>query len=293
MSFSNAIANPRGETDMISLRKMPLEARVNFYEKAINLNKEGFRPHEIARMLSLSPRVVCLWLRDERTPGNEYLPKVKVNKERIDEIAYLAGVIHSDGSIGRYKNRCHIALKATDDDFILEFKRALKAVTEQCPPTRIEKARTHIYNGKIFKNTKPVLCVGIVSKELYEILTNPEEYINKSPEAYIRGFADGDGTIYESLKNEKGKVYRQLHIALYNKDLHKLEKIKRLLQQLSIQSSPIRKWAGNVYALGIHKKSEVEKYMQKIGFSIERKKAVYESLKRRELDTLNVRRVQT
>jgi intein-encoded DNA endonuclease-like protein len=252
------------EAQIVYVRKLPLTERLSLYEKAKSLHRKGFNLSEVSRILGIKQSTVEYWIGRGGKPGRELEPKIKVDKTKVKEIAYLAGVVHSDGWLTRYKRTYYITLQTTDEDFALEFKRAIKAVTGRDVKIYRKKRRWHIRNGVVFIDKKTPLVVQICSRELYEILSNPEEFIAKSPEDYIRGFADGDGTIFRD--NDKYS-----RIRLYNKNLERLERIRELLSKIGIDSHIRAINKGALYALEISKQLAIKKFMECIGFSIRRK----------------------
>lgn len=249
---------------MISTRKLHLTERLAFYREARDLYKKAFNQCQITEKLGISRGTVQGWLTRGCKPGREYEPKTKVDITKVKEIAYLVGVVDSDGWLGQYERVCMVELQTTDEDFASEFKKAIKAITDKDAYISRKKRRSHIHNGVLFKDQKTPIVASICSRELYEVLRNPEEYINASPEAYIRGFADGDGTICR----DGNGCYR---IRLFNKDLVKLQTIRNLLSKIGIDSHIRAINRRTLYALEINKRTAVRKFVETIGFSIKRK----------------------
>jgi intein-encoded DNA endonuclease-like protein len=192
-----------------------------------------------------------------------------VDRKRLREIAYLAGVVDSDGWLRVNGEHYEVNLGSTDEDFINAFVEDVTAVTRKKPWVYKRNIKPHFHNGVLIKSNKPLIVATIVSKELYHTLKNSDNYVSQCPEAYIKGFADGDGSI-------RRKVWG-FEIGFFNKDKVKLERVKWLLQKLGIESTNIRLHckATGTYGFYITRRSEVTKYMQRIGFSIKRKMNVW------------------
>jgi intein-encoded DNA endonuclease-like protein len=196
-----------------------------------------------------------------------------VDTSRCWDIAYLVGVIDSDGFLVKHGYHREIWLASTDVDYIESFRKAIKNLTGKEVYVQRQICKPHLLNGRIVKSTKPVWQARIVCKRLYYLLASSENCINyifKHPEGYIRGFADGDGGI---TYNKQHKI----RIFFCNKDKAKLERIKLLLNMLGIQttSTEVKPQRNGVYVLWISKQSEVCKYMKKVGFTINRKNEVW------------------
>jgi len=260
------------KANQIMLQKdLPLNVRLSLYEKARNLAMQGLGVSAIAKILKVTHGAVSSWLKGSK-PDGLYAPRIKVDRTKVKEISYLAGVVDSDGWIGHHNN--YVTLQTTDEDFALEFSRAIKAVTGRYPQVTFKRKRARVLNGYRFEDKVSPIVVRIYSMELHSILSNPDVYINQCPQDYIRGFADGDGSITKG----RSKYYR---IYLYNADLNKLERIRSLLERLGIDSHLNHHRTNNkrqIYAIVITKQGAVKAFMEKIGFSINRKRAIYEPI---------------
>ena len=261
------------QVEVVLTRKLLLAERLVLFQKVRSLHEQGLNQSDIGRILRIPRGTVQGWVVRGYKPGNEYATKTKIDRTKTREIAYLAGVVASDGSMGHYRAEWRISLQTTDEDFASEFQKTIKTITGKHAYVQRKRRRSHICDGVLFRDKKAPIIAKIASKELYEVLNNTEEYINRNPEAYIRGFADGDGSISKERRNySKECVYYR--IGLYNSDLKKLGKIKTLLHKIGIQSRLRPHNAGHkrqMYRLEIGKMNDVRKFMEKIGFSIKRK----------------------
>jgi intein-encoded DNA endonuclease-like protein len=247
---------------------LPKDERLSLWRKAHDLRSKGYGPCQVARILGISYGTVEYWFLKGGIPNRDKEPRVKVDKAKRKEIAYLAGVIDSDGWISYDPSkRCYqIALQTTDLDFAEEFSKAITTVTGEEPKILKLKKRSHIYNGRIFRSRKPAVEVYFYSRELCEVLKQPDEYVETCPEEYIRGFADGDGTIYYDCNGH-------CHIRIFNKERYKLEKIQGLLSKLHIGSIiEVHDKKTGLFALTINRLQDIAMFMEKIGFTINRKK---------------------
>jgi len=253
---------PECHEEIIYTDNLPLEVRQKLWETARMLHNKGFNARRVSEIMRLPYGTVRDWLYHNVKPRGRNRNETKVDLTKTESIAYLAGVIHSDGWLCKHGRHYEVHLASKDLDFISAFVDAVNDLTGKRP-----KVTKRVFKGF---NWAPLFHVCIVCKQLFNILKNPDDYIAKNPEAYIRGFADGDGSI---------RITKKGHymVLLYNNDLNKLKKIKMLLSNQGI-SSKIRARTGNRYVLGIYRQADVKNFMEKIGFSIRRKQQIWREL---------------
>jgi intein-encoded DNA endonuclease-like protein len=193
----------------------------------------------------------------------------KLHKEILPSpaLSYVIGGFLSDGS--RYSNpskphwRYEISLKAKDKEFVEEWNKQVCRVL----------GRTSLYKIQNPCRSDPRYRITVVRRDLYELLTQPIDFLleltSKYPRAFIRGFGDGDGGVTRSRPQVK----------IWNSNLKLLKFIQRLLLFLGIHGfihfghkSP----NGVVYQLQIQRLEDVRKYRDLIGFTIRRKQKVLE-----------------
>jgi intein-encoded DNA endonuclease-like protein len=146
-----------------------------------------------------------------------------------EELAYVIGVKVGDGYAYRRRrtikgyNHVWIGLKAKDKEFVEEFARCLAKVLN----------RREIRPG--YRRSSGRYVVEVKSKTLYELLKKPVdlhrlkkyiEHCEKCVAAFIRGFADSEGSV-----DKRG------YITIYNTDLRLLIYVRELLRRLCIEST--------------------------------------------------------
>jgi intein-encoded DNA endonuclease-like protein len=149
--------------------------------------------------------------------------------EPSEELAYVIGVKVGDGYAYRRRrtirgyNDVWIGLKAKDKEFVEEFARCLAKVLGR----RQIRPR--------FRDDVGKYVVKVRSQTLYELLRKPVdlkrlkkyiEHCERCVAAFIRGFADSEGSV-----RKDGSV------TIYNTDLRLLTYVKDLLRRLSIEST--------------------------------------------------------
>jgi intein-encoded DNA endonuclease-like protein len=146
-----------------------------------------------------------------------------------EELAYVIGVKVGDGYTYRrkhaikYYNNVKIGLKARDREFVEEFGRCLAKVL----------GRRQI--RRRFRDDVEKYVVEVKSKTLYELLRKPLdldrlkkyiEHCERCMAAFLRGFADSEGSVKKS-----GYIF------ILNTDLRLLTYIMDLLRRLGIEST--------------------------------------------------------
>lgn len=144
--------------------------------------------------------------------------------------AYMLGFIYADGSIN--KNYLSISLSDKDIEILEYFKKCLE------------------YNGKIYKRisdnglgyvtltisskilTNKLIDLGIIGNKTYLSKTLPK-YPKKYEKDFLRGFFDGDGSIYSN-KVEKDYTVN------FSGNFNVLTEIKNILSNYKISSCNIR-----------------------------------------------------
>jgi intein/homing endonuclease len=127
------------------------------------------------------------------------------------------------------------------------------------------------YTSKIWQLMKLTTKMRAFS-DWYIYLSEIErlEVASKYPADFIRGFADAEGSSRVKIKGNS----KLIEITFSNTNIRYLATMRKLLAELDIQSSKI--WTTHYrghpyYAFAICSKKNVEKYYEKVGFSIQRK----------------------
>ncbi len=210
---------------------LPRELRVRLFDVVVDLRRKGLSYSEIVGLVQkkygvrLSKSHVSYWLRRIHSPYNgRYIPSIELLRPS-KELAYVIGVVLGDGYTTRERrtvksyNNIRIGLYVKDKEFAEEFSRCLAKVLDR----RLIKPRTRTRYGKSKR-----YVVEVRSQTLYELLKKPvdldklRQYIEHSEDcmaAFIRGFADSEGSVSKS---------GQIRIA--NTDRVLLKYIKDLLE---------------------------------------------------------------
>ena len=223
--------------------------------------------------------MVSEWLRGLHSPYNgRYVPSVEFLGPS-EELAYVIGVRLGDG----YTSANRIRLKVKDLEFATEFGRCLSKVLEKRPV----KPK--------YLNSMGRYDVTVDSKTLYELLKKPVdldrlkkyiEHCERCTAAFLRGFADSEGS-----------VSKEGYISVSNTDRELLEYVKDLLKRLGIESTgpkPTKSRQGTVarFRNGSYRRRKDSYYIyikangninfyKNMGFTIKRKQKRLENYIRR------------
>jgi intein-encoded DNA endonuclease-like protein len=221
-------------------RYLPRELRVKLYNDVVALRRGGLTYkgiiEEIYRRygVRLSKSHISYWIRGAHNPYNgRRIPSLEL-LEPSEELAYVIGAKVGDGYVSK-KSRVRkgynevmigleavmIGLEAKDKKFVEEFARCLAKVLGR----REIRPRYRRSSGRY--------VVEVGSKTLYELLRKPVEldrlkkyieHCERCVAAFIRGFADSEGSV-----DKRGYIY------IYNTDLRLLIYINELLRRLGIE----------------------------------------------------------
>jgi intein-encoded DNA endonuclease-like protein len=177
----------------------------------------------------LSKSHVSYWTRGIHDPHNgRRIPSLEL-LEPSEALAYLIGAIIGDG-YPKIKRRFRkgyrhtiIRFEAVDREFVEEVARCIAVVLNRPPPTL-----------KIRKGTRKYF-IEVESKTLWELLKKPVdlerlrkyiEHCEKCMAAFLRGFADAEGSV-----DKNGRII------IYNTDLRLLTYVQELLRRFGIEST--------------------------------------------------------
>jgi intein-encoded DNA endonuclease-like protein len=264
---------------------LPRELRIRLFDEVKRLRRKGLTHREIIEEIRrrhgvrLSRSLISYWLRRIHLPYNgRYIPSIEFLKPS-KVLAYVIGVKVGDGYAYRSRRIIKgysdvIGLKVKDREFATKFGRCLAEVLGRGPV----KPR--------YSNSRGVHIIEVYSRTLYELLKKPVdlerlkkyiEHCERCMAAFIRGFADSEGSV-----SKEGYIY------IYNTDYRLLEYVKELLKRLGIESTgpwPQRRQGKTFYnprmmKTYIHNKDDYYIYIKadsnvdfhrKIGFTIIRK----------------------
>jgi intein-encoded DNA endonuclease-like protein len=217
----------------------------------------------------ISKGLVSEWVRGIHEPlgrVNEF------NQTATLELAYVIGVVLSDGNINSRKYDREVLLSVTDREYAEEFRRCLGRVVSGFSNTKVRRSDKR---NRWIVQKRSIL--------LYQFLRRPWsdfipfiEHDTKCTNAFLRGFYDGEGSI-------SGRS-----LTLYNTQLDLLTYIRDLLSKLKIETTEIRVGTragtelrdplngriytrnSNCFSLRIRSKS-LPQFARDIGFTIIRK----------------------
>jgi len=277
--------------------RRPLSLRKQLYRRVLELRGQGLSYRKIQKRILeetgeyLNRSIISEWLRRVHTPYGDGLgydgEDQRVHKLRpCPELAYVIAAELGDGYT-KYEGKYHYAiiLAVRDYDFAEEFGR--------CAATALGREKP--YRPYWDKNLG-CWVVKADSKELYELLRKPVDlekirpYVECSKEcmaAFLRGLADAEGS---ADKNEKHLG----HVSIANSDLRLIEYARTLLKALGIfakvyehKEKKTMKIDGRIvkrrkqitYVLRIHRKVDIIKFREIVGFATKRKQEILERVK--------------
>ncbi len=194
-------------------------------EELRQLYERGVSGTEIARRLGISPTAVYHWLRMSDVKIWGHMPKNWPALSPSKDLAYILGVLKSDGSVGFYgKGDYRIMLISTDERFNKSFADSLQRIGLYSH-TSIRKPR------KSQLGKKPQYFTLAHSRIFYDWYKNltlnglEELLLNNSLAApFVQGFYEGDGSL---------KTRGDLSIS--NSDKGLLCLVAKLLRKLGFQ----------------------------------------------------------
>jgi len=237
----------------------------------------------------LSRSIISEWLRRVHTPygdgvgyGGEDRRMHKLKP--CPELAYVIGSKLGDGTTDRDAKRYDymVILAVRDYDFAEELGRCVAIALGRKKPYK-----------PYWDKRRRYWVVRAYSKELYELLKRPVDlekirpYVECSKEcmaAFLRGLADAEG----SADKYEGNLG---HVSIANTDLRLIEYARSLLKALGISAKiyerkekkttkidgRVVKWKKQIiYVLSIHRKVDIIKFREIIGFAIKRKQTILE-----------------
>lgn len=204
-------------------------------EQAIQLYKQGKQIKEICNMINLCDKTISKTLKENGIvikTGPEYLRVHHFNDSYFKSIdspdkAYFLGLLYADGNVYLRRKRVQIALAEEDSYILTEF------------------AKTLGHNGKLYIDREfhklifdsEEMCNDLIKlgctprKSLSLEFPNSEQVPDHLLSHFIRGFFDGDGSIYFRGKNPQAKSVSFVSTKSF------LMKLKEVLLKEGIQSS--------------------------------------------------------
>ncbi|MCS7133008.1 MAG: hypothetical protein NZ918_04760 [Aigarchaeota archaeon] len=276
----------------------PLELREKLYRRVLELRGMGLSYRQIQMKILeeegefLRKSTISCWARRIHTPHGDGLGR-PLEDQRVrrlrpcPELAYVIGSGLGDGYVKFVKEsyRYLAVLAVKDYDYAAEFGRC----------AAVALGRSEPYRPRWDKDLRRWVVV-FDSKELYDLLRKPidierirpfVEHCDKCMAAFIRGFADAEGSVCKDKENLG-------HILIANTDLELLSYVQRLLEKLGIHSKiyprrkekffvingkKYRRRKTVIYTLKIYRKGDKMRFRELVNFAIARKGRVLELLK--------------
>jgi len=207
-------------------RYRSLETRTKMYDLVHTLRTRGMSYRRIQEKVStsfgspVSKGSISQWVRGIHKPlgrVNEF------NQTASVELAYVIGVVLSDGNINSRKYDREILLSVTDREYAEEFARCLGRIVGGSS----DKIRRSDKRNRWIVQKRSVLLYQFL-KRPWPIFKPWIEHNAKCTSAFLRAFYDGEGSI-------SGRS-----LTLYNTQLDLLLYIRDLLSKLKIETTEPR-----------------------------------------------------
>ena len=247
--------------------KLTLEQEENICQEYLNTNitqQELANKYGYSKAPSINKILKKHGIRREYIHSNTKLNNIiKCNENYFETIdtsakAYYLGFIIADGHIKKDESSLSIELSIVDEQFLLDFIKALDSEHTLYYRTKKLKSTGKTYQECTLKITRPKLCAdlikhGVGNNKSYELSiskTIPGEFMN----SMIRGFIDGDGH-WSIDKNNS------MSFGFVGPVLSFIEEVKNILiSNCNINNTPIRKsvgcykikWGGNLQCKRIY-----------------------------------------
>jgi intein-encoded DNA endonuclease-like protein len=263
---------------------LPLEVRIAMHDDVLRLHREGLSYSQLMEKIyekygkQLPLSTISHWVNKIHNPLGRLN---KFNEKPSPELAYIIGVILSDGYkyIGK-KFQYNLRLAVNDREFTEKFAECLTKVLGKKRP----------YKPSFDRKRKRWIIVGC-SIRLFEFLNRPLkelktciEYDKDCVSAFLRALFDAEGSIYVKIRGRR----RERILRLYNTNRKLLNYTKYLLKKhfdidslgphLKTKSGEITHFPNgkiiktneDCYYIYIRAKSLLNFYRH-VGFSIKRK----------------------
>lgn len=244
----------------------------NFVMK-IRKDKKAHGIIKISKITGIPKDTIRDWIyrgvKPKRLRKTKILPTK--SKKLSPELAYILGVIEGDGYLGKVKRH---SLNGENYDYILvlsvtdkDFRDYFILQLENWSGFGVYKSK----NPQLGKGTKDVYRARLRSKDMYEFLKSYD--INKLKESsdeikamFLKGFFDSEGHVTRKQKNG------QITVGVVNYSIIHL--VRALLESLEIKIGSLNEKAlidKKYYYFSIASIESLQKFRDKIGFSIKRK----------------------
>ncbi|MEN3048394.1 MAG: LAGLIDADG family homing endonuclease [Candidatus Caldarchaeales archaeon] len=275
-------------------RKTPKDLMIPIYDDVRRMREKGTGYRQIIREVErkygvrLSTSVISYWVRGIHTPHGTGTgrppPRGRRRFRSIEELtpspdlACVIGAVFGDGTVSIYRTEPRgrtglIRLRVKDCDFAVAFAQALGRVLNRDPPPIREETirgrKSHVVEVKDI-----TLCELLIDRDI-ESIRRFVEHDDACRAAFLRGFYDSEGSVGPR------------NVNVYNTGLRILGFVREQLMALGIDCTKPRlnRRAGTPVGVGngeyfantdlytvIIRGSNLQLFLKKVGFSIERKK---------------------
>lgn len=239
-------------------RRMSARQRIESYEKALELKREGLGPMQIAKITEVPYGTISNWIYGIHKP-----PQNRVDFSKRYELGYVAGAQLSDG--GTSLSKGFVGIRCKDRDFAELFSKAVAKVHGRKNPYSVWRDKSGYFG---------VACRGRVLAELLSDLKAVEKLLEDKEFArgFLKGYFDGDGSANNQIE-VSGNIGR-------------IELLMKVLDEMGIKTSKpwIKNRAGKAIFWGKYTSKQdtwglripvrggyVRRFAKEVGFGIRRK----------------------
>lgn len=167
-------------------RRMSARRRIESYEKALELRREGLGPTQIAKITEVPYGTITNWIYGIHKPSQN-----RVDFSKRYELGYVAGAQLSDGNTSLSKG--FVGIRCKDRDFAELFSKAAAKVHGRRKPYSIWRDKRGYFG---------VTCRGRVLAELLSDLEAVEKLLKdkKFAKGFLKSYFDGDGSANKQIE---------------------------------------------------------------------------------------------
>lgn len=236
--------------------------RVEVYEKATQLRKNGLGPSRISRLLDVPKSTLCGWFYANQHPlGWTHQFSTKPS----EALSYVIGVYLGDGTAYYNKtSQCYrVALKVKDRKFAESFSKNLARVVGRNKPYKVIELKGGLYSVEVGSY--------VLFNFLKQSLAKLWSVIKAFPQEFIRGFYESEGCFiiqkyYWNIKKEKHhrKTF-QFHLKMSNLNKELLLIVKKLMEPLGFHPTLVGPYkACKLYEVCLSRTREVKSFIRTI-----------------------------
>lgn len=203
---------------------------IEFVTKNINLMSYG----QMAKKIFRSPASIqskVRYLSVSKKVDKHALNQFFFNKWS-DSMAYVLGFIAADGNICKTGNAHMIQIACDDKDVIQKIKSALSSESPIHERKRMNSKVSYQIRFSDKRTYNYLLKLGITPKKSLT-LQPPKNIPNKYLHHYIRGFFDGDGSVWESSRSKRKRLVSVFYSASSRMAKFIYQQVKRICSEFA------------------------------------------------------------